>query len=570
MPLPENNVKWPPEEMAPFYVKMSEWAAWYSGEPDRIIDAYAGEQASSTTSTTSSPVPWWRFWSRARAWQDGQQRAQLHVPVASDLAQVSGSLLFGEPPRIRVREARDDTAKPEPSPEQVAGIEPMDDGEALERPETPEENTEQRLIEIAEEGDLYARLAEAAETSAAVGGVYIYPVWDTELRDVPIMAIAQSDQAVPEFRHGFLVAVTFWRNVARDGNVVLRHVERHEVQGTGDGRKGVVLHGLYEGGNYDLGQQRDLAMHPETADLEPIVELPFPELDVEYIPNTRPNRLWRASAIGVADIQGAESLLDALDEVYASWMRDVRLAKARILVPREYMRKDEDGNDAFDVDQEIYVPMDMEPGLSQDSRAMMAHQFQIRYLEHRETSAQLIDRIVSNAGYVPQTLGEGSMVRGGDTGTALRIAEHKTLLTLRKKSGWWRTAISNVLEHMLLIDNEVFGSGNTIVRPVVQLADSIIDNPLELAQTALALKTAESASVETRVRLVHPDWSNHEVMAEVDRIKDDAPPPPVMTPGAFGGAEEDPASTDKIPTGDQTKDPPANAPPPSPPLAKQG
>lgn len=562
MPLPPNDILWPPQSIAGPAAKMAEWAAWYSGEPTRIIDAYSATAPGGQT-------PWWRFWSRARAGAvENAQRAQLHVPIASDLAAVSGALLFGEPPKIRVRPAPEepeveDTTDAAPA-DPLTGA-PAEPPKPKKKPTTLEEKAEARILELVEWGDINARLVEAAESAAAIGGVYIYPVWDMNFRDYPMMAVAQADNAIPEFRFGFLSAVTFHHVIATSGVQVWRHIERHEIEGTGESRKCVVYNGLYLGNEHSLGTQVSLTSRPETANIMPKVTMPFSDLDVEYLPNIRPNRLWRNSGLGVADIQGAESLLDALDETYASWMRDVRLAKARIIVPREYLRPDEAGKAAFDIDQEIYVPMDMEPGLSQDSRAMMAHQFGIRYQEHRETAKDLVERIVSNAGYVPTTLGTGSA--SGATASALRVSEHKTLLTLRKKSGWWRTAIANVIYHMLLIDAEIFKSGVEAIRPTVMTSDSIIDNPLELAQTALALKTAESASVETRVRLVHPDWSSAEIDAEVEKITGEKeaakPPTPVMGGGAFGDPTKDPADTKNVPVTEQPSGPaPTNAPPP--------
>lgn len=596
MPLPNNDIPWPPRDMQLAYAKMTEWAAWYSGDPDRIIDAYAPSPMGS-----GSQTPWYRFWSRARAGSGGSQRALLHVPVASDLAAVSGALLFGEAPKIRVRPSDDEVLKELAAQEQQKAADkaaanpfvetpaPAGDPASEATPGAPgvppppapkappvapapslsaEQKTERRLLDIMEEGDFYSRLVEAAETSAAIGGVYVYPVWDEDLRGVPIMAVAQADMALPEFRWGFLVAVTLWRAVEVNGNRVVRHVERHEVEGTGDARKAVVLNGLYLGSPTSLGTQVPLTEHAYTRRMQPRVELPFPDLDVEYVPNIRPNRLWRSSGLGVADIQGSETMLDALDEVYASWMRDVRLAKARIIVPRDYLKYDPDDPTAtqagFDLDQEIYTTMDMEPGLTQDARAMMAHQFQIRWQEHQSTAMNFIDRIVSNAGYVPGTLGSGSS--GATNAAALRISEHKTILTLRRKAGWWRTAISNVLYHMLLIDAEVFKTGVEAIRPTVLTSDSIIENPLELAQTALALKTAESASVETRVRLVHPDWSGAEVAAEVALIKGDLeaakPAVPAVSSGSFGNPKEDPASTSKLPTTQPTNGKQDGPPPP--------
>lgn len=598
MPLPKADTPWPPVNTQPLYAKMAEWAAWYSGEPSRIIDVY-----SSRIDQSGGTIPWYRFWRRAAAQRDGSQRALLHVPLASDLASVSGSLLFGESPRFRIKEAHEDeqdleTPATQPNPMQPdptglsqadpTAVDPMKAGMETAAPKkkgaTPAEKTERRLGEIIDRADIRSRLIEAAESAAAIGGVYVYPAWDKDLWDHPVMAVAQADQALPEFKWGFLTAVTFHRILESNDGRIWRHLERHEVQGTGDSRKAHVLHALYVGNESSLGEIRSLNAHQDTAKLVPDQELPFGELDAQYVPNMMPNRLYRAAGHGIADISGSETLLDAIDETYASWMRDVRLAKARIIVPRDYLRVDPDNRNAptFDIDQEIYTGLEMEPSMNSDSRAMLAAQFDIRYLEHRSTARELIERVVSNAGYAPATLGQATDSSGvARTGAALRVSEHKTVLTQRRKAMHWKRALEMVCRHLLLIDKEEFG-GQVLVPakdlfPKVEMSDSVIDQPLELAQTALAMKSAESASIETRVKTLHPDWTDSEVASEVARITDEKASDIAAqgaggfgTPGgSFGDPDKDPSATGSFPLTDKTPGRQTRKPPVSPPFAKK-
>ena len=553
MPLPTISSPWPPDEIIPAYIKMQEWAAWYSGEPARLADFYAGDhlyrlhmpqQGSGVGFIgTHHRDQKWRFWSRAREVTEGKQKAMFHVPVASDLAGVSASLLFGDPPIVRIKNAHDTTAA------------------------TGTQETETRMIELLEMNDGISKLVEAAEASAAIGGVYIYPAWDKNVRPWPFITYAQSDQAVPTFSYGYLTAVTFHRILEMDGERVWRHLECHEVVGG----KAQITHGLYYGTRITLGEQRPMTSRTETKDLQSFVQLPFDELDVEYIPNIRPNRLWRSSGLGVADIQGSEIMLDAVDETYASWMRDIRLAKARIIVPQEFLEVDYAGRSSFDVDQEIYAPLSIEPSLDTGGRSMMAHQFQIRFNEHRETVTDLIRRIVSNAGYSLTTTGQGYGAEEPRVSTAsgLRIAEHKTILTLRKKGSFWKRPVENVLEKMMIIDKEMFDGTCEPMRPTLVINSSIAGEPLEMAQTVLAMKSAESASIETRVRTLHAEWNEDEIQAEVKRIKDDQPAPPqIIGAKPFGAPHTDPASTGNLPTTLPGKAP-TNAPPMPAPMAKK-
>lgn len=528
MPLPSDNTsQWPPADVAKEYSKFAEWAAWYSGDPARLREFYAGFNADGTQTTAgSSGRPWYRFWSRASQDQNpSSQRAHIHVPVAGDLASVSGALLFGEEPKIRIAEAHDSKSV-----------------------DASAKATEDRLQEILNEGGAYNRLVEAAETAAAMGGVYLRPVWDEDLAPYPMIAVTQVDQAVPTFKFGVLQAVTFWRTVEENGNIITRHLERHE---TVPGSNAVILHAIYQGNKTQLGVRLSDETLFALTGLEPVVDLPFEDLDVQYIPNMRPNRLWRASPLGLSDYSGSETMLDAIDETYASLMRDIRLAKARIVVPREYL--DEGGN--FDLDHEIYTPVDMEPGATeQGARSMLAHQFEIRHAEHIAVILELVERTVSNAGYSPQSF--GLQIEGrAESGTALRIRENKTFLTQKRKSHWWGPALSTLAEHLLLIDIHVFGSPVEPFRPTAELSDSITNDPVEMAQTVNTLKSAMAASTLTRVKLAQPDLTDDEAQAEADKIIEEegigamAPDPFAVggggTPPFDGGGDTQPAPGDQ-------------------------
>lgn len=490
MPLPEDaQTPWPPLSEAAAYNKMAEWSAWYGGDPERLRDFYASAPSGTVRA-------WWRVWSRIGQ-QPQAQKAQLHVPIAGDLAAVSGALLFGEEPVIRLKDAH------------VKGATPA------------AKDAEARLQKVLVRGGAYNRFVEAAETAAAIGGVYLYPAWDTEVADHPFVAIAQADQAVPVFVHGMLRSVVLWREVRVDGTIYIRHLELHEPGGT-------ISHAVYRGTATMLGARMSDESLAGLTGLPPVIELPFKELDVEYVPNMRPNRLWRTSSLGLSDYSGSEGMFDALDEVYISWMRDIRLAKARIIVPREFI--DEAGD--MDIDHEVYQPMDMEPGAAEaGARSMLAQQFDIRWEEHRETAIELVERIVSNSGYSPQTF--GIRIEGrAESGTALRIRESKTILTLGRKANWWRPALERLAEHLLLVDQALFKGPGPVGEVEATMNDGIPTDMVELAQTAAQLSAAQAASIETRVRLINPHWTREEVEAEVERIREE---------NNLGGGQEQPA-----------------------------
>ena len=70
------------------------------------------------------------------------------------------------------------------------------------------------------------------------------------------------------------------------------------------------------------------------------IETGIKRLTAVYVPNMLPNRLYRGSFLGRSDFSGVEGLMDALDECYTSWIRDLRLGRGRIIVPSEYASHD--------------------------------------------------------------------------------------------------------------------------------------------------------------------------------------------------------------------------------------
>ncbi|GAA2457002.1 phage portal protein [Streptomyces macrosporus] len=476
---------WPPPLTETVLARMSVWDAWYTGDPDRLASIYGSTMVPAARPSQYrggivGTVARW-FWGRPTP--AGEQRSKLHVPLASDICQTSADLLFSEPP--------------------VATVE--------------DERTQQRLDELLDEG-VHATLLEAAEVCAALGGVYLRPAWDTELADRPWLSVVHADAAVPEFRWGQLAAVTFWEELRAEGGIVLRHLERHEP--------GMILHGLYEGTREDLGRMVPLTEHEATAPLATEVDengaiyTGLDGLAAVYVPNMRPNRRWRsirgAAQLGRSDLDGIEPLLDALDEVYSSWMREIQLGKARIVVPRSYLDSNGPGQGAsFDPDRAVYEDVNALPRPG-DPAAITPVQFAIRVAEHRDTAADLVEQILRTAGYSTQTFG-----RTGDaaaTATEVVARERRSYLTRDKKVIYW-SPLADAYRALLAVDAAVFRSGVQVVRPALEWPDAVSEDPSSLANTANVLRQAEAASTETLVRMVHPDWEDAQVQAEVERIQ---------------------------------------------------
>ncbi|SOD72729.1 A118 family predicted phage portal protein [Jatrophihabitans sp. GAS493] len=534
MPLPLNGTPWPPKQLAKVTPQLNLWDAWYSGDVLRLSTEYGfngqgvpgypvPRGAARRTGVFGSIARW--FWGQPTT--NGQQITKLHVPIAADICQAGADLLFAEPPSFTV----------------------------------DDEVTQKRLDDLADD-TLHAAIAEAAELGGALGGVYLRVTWDKTLLDQPFVTSIAADGALPEFRWGRLSAVTFWTRLATTSdNLAYRHLERHELDKNG---VGIIQHALYQGGEGDIGTAVPLTEHPDTAPLAEmvtdgnVISTLSPGLDVVYVANQRPQRKWRNDPVGCnlgrSDLDGVEPLMDALDETYSSWMRDIRLGKSRVFIGESLLDSNGPGNGAsFDMDREIFTPLNLLQSANSTGSGLpiQAEQFTIRWQEHQATANQLVTDILRTSGYSSQTFG---MDDGGKTSnmtaTEVQAKERRSYLTRDRKTRLWRPQLAALVEKMLAVDIAVFGTpGVKAQLPNVAFADSVQESQITLAQTALALRQAEAASTETLVALIHPDWDEKEIGDEAKRITAEAAAaaPQLPDPSTFGVPDDptnDPASTD--------------------------
>ncbi len=438
------------------------------------------------------------FWARP-----GKQK--IHVPVAADIAATSADLLFGEEVKLTCVDEKE-----------------CDNSEAAKAAQS-------RLEEIARKNNLHALLNEAAESCSALGDVYLKIGWDrNDARQCPTVQVGQGDAAWPEYRFGKLCAIHFFSNLrvlknpAGDKAVVLWAYERYEP--------GRIVTRIFRGSEIDLGEDMgDEAL--AVLGIAPEVLLSTREMAAVHIPNIRPNRLLRGSMMGRSDFDGLRGLMDALDEAYSSWLRDIRLAKARLIVPVEYLRRKSsdlfpDDREAppmfeFDEDVETLCALDSDPD-KVGANAITPSQFAIRADEHQKTCEDLITQIVTRAGYAPQTFGLN--IEGlAQSGTALNIREKKSLKTCGKKQAYWHDALEGLLTAILRIDAEQFpgkgSAGNVHVH--VRFADAFASDISTNAVALELLNRADAASTEVKVRMLHPDWMGKEIVEEVARIREE-------------------------------------------------
>lgn len=486
--LPKPNTEWPPAvEIGNWWDRLDEWEVWFTGDTALLEEFYRERNFNAQNAK--------RFWAGVKL---DNQRA-LHLPVAGDVAATSASLLFSE----------------------MAVIEPEATGEAA-----------ARLEAIIEENSLDAFLLEAAELAAALGGIYLKIDTDPELVPTPVVVQVKPSACVPVFRRGRLWEATFWRVVKQDsGNWWYLFEERTNPTGAAL----QIRYKLFRGSEGSLGKEEDsLDAIEETRalGLQDTV-IPTEGLGTIYLPNMRPNRYAPGNPQGMSDYASCITLMDALDEAWTSWMRDVRLGMGKLLVDKEFFTDVDTAH--FDHFQETFVKLNLGQlrlGSGDKYEPIKHVQFELRVEDHLKTCMTLLGEIVDRAGYNPQTFGLD--IQGiAQSGTALRIRERKSMMTRQKKSRYWQAAIKQLLWQLQRYDvaTSMASSSYEPVGVTVELQDSVTTDAKEVSETVLNLRNAQAISQETAVRLANPDWDDRQVTEELARLADEKPAAIEVFPG---------------------------------------
>jgi hypothetical protein len=502
---------------------------WWEGDPDKLAAFYArghGDAASPSGIRQRVKGAIDGFWGRPRPAANAPKR--LHVPVAADIGRIAASTLFSEP---------------------VSFSDPSGDVKV-----------QDTIDAILNTDATYSGMLVGAESASMLSGVFGRIVWDKNVRDHTWIDWVDADHAIPTFKWGQLSEVTFWTELESDDNATYRHIEHYSTEG----KRGRIDHALYKGKADNIGQVVTLDEHPDTAHLAAKLDqnsgytVPSDSgLLAEYMPNWRPNPQWRNEPklkhLGRADLtRDVLHLLDACDEAWSSLIRDLDLGRGRMFISDTLLTSTGIGRGtSFDLDQAIFSKVGTASEKGSMTTVMEAQQFDIRVDEHLRIFDGLLRRAISRAGYSPITFGLQDEVAA--TATEVNAKERDTNSTRSAKTKLW--ALSRLATAQLHAESWIFG-GPLPSEPVqVDWPESHQASPKVLAETVQLLMQAEAASTETKVRIVHPDWDDEQVMDEVDKIVNDRAPVAVDFPGETP-VVGDPAPTEEAPAPEAEADAP--------------
>lgn len=490
------RMEWPPQEYRAALDSVKHDKAWLTGDLATI--------KKQTTKDEPQPLTWRGQYNGglvglgARAAlgrpapRHGSAHVDRHLPVAAELTETIGDLLFGN----------------------AVGVTAEDWPEELER----------SLRDMVDSDGFTADMVEAGQKCSALGWEFGRIVWNSAVAPHPWIEWVDADQAFATHQWGRLTEVTFvdeFRDSPTD-RTVYRLTQTHRV--------GEIEYQLWKGSDDNLGQPVPYQEREETAYLADEVEdgtkihTGLGVLTAVMVPNRAKNPAWsthdQLRYYGKSDIQFAGGLWEDIDKGYTDLWYEVDSARARLLVSEDYLDTLAPGQGSvFDWFRDVY-PIGQSANPDNPS-TLERVQFDMRVEEYLKVVEHATLRAVGAVGLSAMTVGIDPQTGTNMTATEIRAKSAKTMNTWRARSRYWRAGLQHIIYAWACMDALMNAWPVPQTLPKIAMVEPIQDTDLDRAKTVQAQRDSGAASTYTGVKTLHPEWGEDEINAEVQRIRAD-------------------------------------------------
>lgn len=401
------------------------------------------------------------------------------VPLAAEMARLSSQLLFSAEPKF-VNEDH--------------------------------EKITERIVEANDPGEF---LLESGEQIAVQGYGGLRVIRDEAVADVPLVTHVPANRTIFRVRHGRFVTggyVVIERRPDPFRDEVYRLIEDH--------KPGKIERALYKGNRTSLG-----STIPHAKWLEEFSGLPE---NTDTRLNAPTLYRWNNVPGGWSDLARLDSLFDRLNEA-----ESIGVDKLRMSVPIAVVdRKISDRQGKTNLRGVILTGGSSSVAGEGVAKTVEMIQRTLEAESHKLYVGHLRDSILMYGGY---SLSSWGLDDGGsaDSGKALRLRQQRTLLTKAGKERSARAAITAAFAAAAAWSENA--SDPKPYRPDLQFGDGLPKDPVEDSQVIAVKRGAEVASLEQSIRELHPEWSQSDIDAELERLEKEekAKAPPASL--AFGG-----------------------------------
>lgn len=482
------------EDITAFSDKIAEYKVWSSGDANKIREFY-------TNYGDYEALHY--FWRNAP-----RTSLKKHTGIPSLIASKMGYILFGNGINIEVV-CYDENGNPDEKKSDVV---------------------REEIITLYSKLEMERKLQLGASTESWCGHVFYKLSIDNTLSNYPIMEVADITQGRVVKQRGIVKAIVFPKYYKeKDKNYRL-----DEIYSTTDKGDACISYKLYKL-NVAKGTE-DAVPLTTLLDTAKYAEKDFIVFDgiKGILAFEKPNKsslLFSESDYGASDYEGAIDSFDAMDEAYTNIFKELRTNRTVRYIPKDMIPKSMNGEFALNDDfTDAYVQI--ESDVDQNSKNEITFSMIPDKTEsHKAKFLTALTTALNKAGLSPYAIGITGLESVNASAESQQERNKVTLETRKAKMSLWKPFIEEMLIKILelndwLVKNKLVEQDykdNGIkwedIEIQVSFGDYIVETENSIIGQAINKLGAGIASTETAIKEIHPDWTDEQVMEEVNKIR---------------------------------------------------
>ena len=387
------------------------------------------------------------------------------------------------------------------------------------------------LNKVKDEADLENLFVEGVYWESGIGDFAYRVSYHPEISDEPIIDIIQPQHLEVNYCHGKVKSFVVKEVSKEDPNYELREIHHKNEDGYA-----CIDYRFWVDGKYVNPEDESLikicmTKFSQEIDLTPII-FPFKEFDIIFKKNANCNQLYRGER-GVPDIQGMDTIEDALTESFSDLIDAIRKGGVKEYVSDQLIPQDEAGNDMrlnhFNKTI-ITTKGSSTPGTSENLwRVTQANINNQAYIQTIET---LMSVAINKAGLAPTTLGLTGLESINSSAESQDAREKTSMRTREICLNSWELTLKELLNRYLQVKDYIEDKVVYDYTDLISISFNEYTNPTLENVTDLLAKQVQSGikSQFTAIKELNDGQNDEQVESEFLQIMAERGQPVITEP----------------------------------------
>jgi hypothetical protein len=366
--------------------------------------------------------------------------------------------------------------------------------------ESDNKQIDEVLNKCKDEAKLQELFSKGAYLESGLGDFLYRLSYNPSVSDKPLIDVVEPQNFEVNYRNGRVLSYVLKRTSEDDENYELREIYYRAEDG------GIYLtYRFYYDGKYVAPNDESLMkqcrrMFKTKVDIKD-VRLPFDDFPIVFKKNDNNNALYRGER-GVPDIQGLDTIEDALTETISDLIDAIRKGGIKVYISDELIPQDENGNQLrLNQFNKTIVTTKGSSNPANPEELFKLVQGDVHWEAYTRTIQNLMSVAINKAGMSPTTIGLTGLESINSSAESQDAREKTSLRTRAKCLISWRLTLTELLNKYLQMLDYINGDTILDYSDLINIKFNEYSSP-STESTTEVLATQVSAGLKSRKQAI--------------------------------------------------------------------